>query len=71
MNLVLEVCLDGVIQTREFDPEDEAIEAIGEALLIKEQNPGSVVYILVSPPVFSGAPESESLVELFNSPAAA
>lgn len=71
MNLVLEVLLDGIIQSREFDPEEEAIDAIGTALTLKERNPGSVVAILVSPAVFSGPLESRPLIELLDGPAAA
>lgn len=61
---VLEVCIDGKIVTREFDAEDETIEAVGEAIMHKEQGgEGVVVTLLVStvgfePPVRRDGPET-------------
>lgn len=46
----LTVCVDGVETTREFDAEDEAIEAIGEAMWRKLQQPSAVVTLLVGDP---------------------
>ena len=46
----LTVCVDGVKTTREFDAEDEAIEAIGEAMWRKLRQPSAVVTLLVGDP---------------------
>lgn len=43
----LTVCVDGVETTREFDAEEEAIDAIGEALWAKLQKPDAIVTLLV------------------------
>jgi hypothetical protein len=46
----LVVCLDGVaVEWREFDAEQETIEAVGEAMRLKEEYPNSVVTLLVVP----------------------
>lgn len=41
------VSIDGVFAGRPFDAIDEAIEATGEALRAKEDNPSSVVSLIV------------------------
>lgn len=49
---VLSVALDGAfVEMREFDAEDEAIEAIGEAISLKRKNPGSLVSVVLGQPV--------------------
>ena len=69
-NLVLEVLLDGIIQAREFDPEEEAIDAIGQALISSSAIPAA------SSPSSSRrrcsrGPRSPPLIELLDGPAAA
>jgi hypothetical protein len=43
----LMVCRDGVSMTRPFDPEEEAIDAVGAALIAKGELPDSVITIVV------------------------
>lgn len=45
----LDVCLDGgIVSKRSFDATEETIDAVGEALRLKEENPDSVVTLLVT-----------------------
>lgn len=43
----LMVCRNGVSMTRLFDPEEEAIDAIGAALIAKGELPDEVITIVV------------------------
>lgn len=43
----LMVCRDGVSITRPFDAEEEAIDAIGAAMIAKEKVPDSVITVVV------------------------
>lgn len=43
----LMVCRDGASMTRLFDPEEEAIDAVGAALIAKQELPEAVITIVV------------------------
>ena len=48
MNYVLTVCVDGIPEGRDFDVEEEAIDAAEEAILRHEEDPTKSVSLVLS-----------------------